>query len=46
LPWEAVSPGLKAILDRDPALKRERSLREFVRAEIRRAAPARAPPRR
>ena len=46
LPWEAVSPGLKAILDRYPTLKRERSLREFVRAEIRRAAPARVPPRR
>jgi hypothetical protein len=37
LPWDAVSPGLKAILDRYPALKREASLREFVTAEIRRA---------
>ncbi len=43
LPWEAVSPGLKAILNRYPALKQESSLREFVKAEVRRAAPARAP---
>lgn len=38
LPWDAVSPGLKAILDRHPTLKREASLRAFVFAEIRRAA--------
>ncbi len=46
LPWDAVSPGLKAILDRYPALKREPCLREFVTAEVRRTAPKRAPPAR
>ncbi|MGI5865582.1 MAG: hypothetical protein ACOX6T_26470 [Myxococcales bacterium] len=34
-PWEAVSPGLKAILDRHPALKGIPRLQEFLRHEVR-----------
>ncbi len=33
-PWEAVNPGLKAILDAYPALKRQGSLQDFVRVEV------------
>ena len=33
-PWEAIQPGLKALIDRYPALKRRSSLKEFVRQEI------------
>lgn len=36
-PWDAVSPGLKAILDTHPALKQQPSLKDFVRAEVRRS---------
>ena len=36
LPWEAVSPGLKSILDRYPALKQQASVKDFVREEVRR----------
>ena len=34
-PWEAVSPGLKSILDSYPALKRQAAVKEFVKAEVR-----------
>ena len=34
-PWEAVSPGLKSILDAYPALKSQPALKEFVKAEVR-----------
>ncbi len=35
-PWEAVSPGLKSILDAYPTLKRQAALKDFVRVEVRR----------
>ncbi|MBI5542862.1 MAG: hypothetical protein HY901_03165 [Deltaproteobacteria bacterium] len=34
-PWEAVSPGLKSILDTYPALKRHAALKDFVKQEVR-----------
>ncbi len=40
-PWEAVSPGLKAILDRFPALKGMPRLKEFLRHELRKHPAAR-----